>query len=139
MLDESTKQTTYCIDASFMLSILLPDEKDSPNDTYIDGIKDKSIKFIAPHLLSYEVTNVLRMAVVRERISEKEGTILLTDFKDLPMSYFHINLATVFQLSLQNKLTVYDASYLSIALSHKCQLLTFDKELVKAYNFFQKY
>lgn len=129
MQEESINQKQYCIDASFVLSILLPDEKHPQSDTYLDELANEQVNFIAPALLPYEVTNALRMAVIRKRVDKKTIQLILKDFIDLPIFFKQSSFESLLSFSLNYSVSVYDAAYLYTAISYNCELLTYDKKL----------
>ena len=71
-MEEKNPIRTYVLDASAVLSILLPDEKHENISKKIISLFDQeNVSFIAPHLLKYEVTNGLKIAVIRKRIGKR--------------------------------------------------------------------
>ena len=114
-----TKRTVV-MDASFALSLLLPDEK---------SIVDVNNKFIAPNLLKLEVANGLRSAVISHRIDLNVAFELLKEFESWPISFQDVNLNQVLKIAVENKISGYDACYLFLAQSFKAELATFDRQL----------
>lgn len=108
------------IDASYVLSWLLPDEE-RPTD-------QPKYKF-APDLLRYEVVNALRSNVVQGRIDKKLAQILLETFDEWQIQYKEVDMKLVLDLAVENRLSGYDASYLWLARKLKTKLLTWDKKL----------
>lgn len=114
------KSKAVVIDASYVLDILFPDEKmcEFPKE-----------KIIAPTLLRYEVTNAIKMAVVRKRISQSVGLELIKEWKSWKIEYQDVDQTAVMKLAITTDLSVYDASYLWLAREKRATLLTFDKKL----------
>jgi predicted nucleic acid-binding protein len=108
------------VDASYVLDLLLPDEK---------KIGTKLIHAIAPQLLVFEVTNAIKMAVVRKRITSSIANVLLKEFEGWKIRLMDVRANEVLELALEKDLSVYDASYLYLAEKMKCELLTWDKKL----------
>ena len=83
-----------------------------------------------------EVTNALLAALRRKRISESEIPDLLIDLRQLPDEIDRETDSMVwegsFYLAKQYGLSIYDATYLELALRKKLPIATLDKALVKA-------
>jgi predicted nucleic acid-binding protein len=84
-------------------------------------------------LWAYEVRNSVLMGLRRDRISRADAEGFLDSLADLnilladPVSY-----DSVFRLAELNRLTVYDAAYLDLAIREGAQLATLDGALQKA-------
>ena len=113
-------KTRVVVDASYVLSRLLPDENHP---------QTKVGQKIAPKLLPYEVINALKSAVVRGRIDEELAQRLLGEFLNWQIEYVEIDGTEVLALAVKQKLSGYDASYVYLAQKMKCKLLTWDKKL----------
>ena len=83
----------------------------------------------APHLIDPEVTNVLRRSVASSRIEPGTAWTALDRWRTLGMSR-HAT-AHLFERvwELREHLSVYDASYVALAESLDCALLTADVRL----------
>lgn len=110
------------VDASYILSLLLPDE---------DSQKNLPGKMFAPNLLDYEIINALRSAIMRKRISSKIATELFAEYQNLPIARKTVNFARVLELSIKHQISTYDASYLILASELGIELRTLDKQLAK--------
>lgn len=119
------------VDASFVLSFLLPDERTLKIDEVFSQHLDEEIVLVAPTLLPFEVANGLRSACLRKRIDQKTGASLLEKFCDLDIGLAPVYVPEVFALSIAKKLSTYDAAYAWLAHSRKCELMTHDKKLAK--------
>lgn len=91
---------------------------------------------IVPSLWSLEVGNVLLIAERNKRISSEQRHKALYALTELPVSIdamtsHHAWLETM-ELAERHGLTLYDASYLELALRRSLPLATFDKALQKA-------
>lgn len=119
------------IDASFMLNFLFPDEQSGQVMKAFNDYRMGEIQFIAPYILPLEVINGLHYAVRARRIDEQTAKKLLKVFMDLLILIQEVDLEDILSLSLQNNLSVYDASYLSLAREKDIPLLTLDEKLKK--------
>lgn len=116
------------VDASVVLQWLL--ELPSARSTEIlEGHLNGSESLVAPELLNYEVGNVL---VTKVKLTSQDASELFGHFIDLGIETYSLG-ADEYQTSLdiacRYKLTVYDASYLALALALEVKLVTADKRL----------
>lgn len=125
------KPTNYILDASFMLAFLLPDEYIKEVEIIFQKYKVGEINFISPHLLPFEVVNGLKYALRSKRIDLKTATNLISDFLIYQFIFQRVEMEEVLKLSLDQNLTVYDASYLYLAKTLSAPLLTLDNDLKK--------
>lgn len=91
---------------------------------------------MVPSLWTLEVGNALLLAERRKRISSEQRHKALYILTELPinidaMTSHHAWLETM-ELAERYKLTLYDASYLELALRRSLPLATLDKALQKA-------
>ena len=121
----------YLVDASFILSFLLPDEDHTSTDQFFKEYKAGLIDFLSTPLLPFEVINGLKLAVVRKRINSKYARMRMKEFFNYNIKLSGINFFEVFDLSQKTKLTVYDACYLYLSRLKKLKLLTSDQALQK--------
>ncbi len=121
------------VDASFVLSFLLPDEVIPEEiDSYFEQFKNGEIEIISSALIHFEVINGLKMAFARKRISLEYCNDRITEFLNYEIEIKLVDFDQVFQLALKENLTVYDASYLYLAKTESIPLLTLDGKLASA-------
>lgn len=121
----------FVVDASFILSYLLPDERIMNTDLIFKKFQSGQITFLSTKLLPFEVLNSLKQAVIRKRISNPKATQLMKVFLDYHIFVEGVDFNETFQLALNTDLTVYDASYLYLAKENSLELLTLDDRLKK--------
>ena len=129
---ENTKLNTvrFVIDTSALISFLLPDEISNQKIKEVfNSFATEDYTFYAPHLLIYEVANVLKTAVVRGRVNAKDAKVIFEKFLNLPITFLKVDYVKALELSLKYNLTFYDASYMQLAIQKKADLLTLDKRL----------
>lgn len=119
------------VDASFVLSFLLPDEDVNGVTRFFKDFIEGQTATLAPHILEFEVMNGLRSAMIRKRISNQEALSLTKRFEDLSIHISAVEALGVLTLSIQETLSVYDAAYAWLAQSRGCELMTHDKKLAK--------
>jgi len=117
------------VDASFILSYLIPDEKRVTVNQIFDLYKERKINFMSSCLLSFEVYNSIKMACVRRRISLNLARKLINLFNEIEIKIMPVNFKKVFSLSIKKDLTIYDTAYLYLARLEKVELLTLDQKL----------
>jgi predicted nucleic acid-binding protein len=122
------------VDASFLASVMLPDEVSEASTTKLEQLAEDGVT--APALLQIEITNLLVMAERRKRITEGECRRLSDAIDELPIiiqpPLTTLQRATVLHLSREHELTAYDATYLELALRLGHDLATHDVKLRKA-------
>ena len=122
----------FVLDCSVAISWLMPDEYFEAH--FLDQVAEKGA--IVPSLWSLEVGNVLLLAERHKRISAEQRHKALYTLLELPiivdpMTSHHAWLETM-ELAERYGLTLYDASYLELALRRSLPLATFDKPLKRA-------
>jgi len=110
------------VDASYILSLLLPDETTAP---------DTSLPMFSPSLLRYEIANGLRSATLSQRITKQLALTLYKEFQSFPITYQEPDYLESLSQAITHKLSVYDASYLVLAQSLGFPIKSFDQVLVK--------
>lgn len=128
---ESINTTSYALDASFVLSFLLPDEHIQKVDEIFRRFIEGGITLYAPALLPFEVLNGLTIAVSRKRLKKDQARDLGKTFLQWDIRYEVLPLDSVFELAMDKNLTVYDASYVVLAAKQRIPLLTLDKSIAK--------
>jgi len=121
----------YIVDASFVLSFLLPDEDHSAVDHFFNQYKAGIIDLLSTTLLPFEVLNGLKLAVIRKRINTKYAKERMKEFFNYQIRLAGVDFFEVFDLVQKHSLTVYDASYFYLSRVKKTQLLTSDEALHK--------
>jgi predicted nucleic acid-binding protein len=120
----------YALDASVVVKWFLPE----PNAEAARRLRREGLQCEAPDLLLLEVPNVLWKHVVR-------GTLELEIAKDaveaLSMAPIRIHpadslFADAFQTAIETRRSVYDCTYLSLAIQAACPLVTADRKFYEA-------
>ncbi|MCW5699607.1 MAG: type II toxin-antitoxin system VapC family toxin [Rhodospirillales bacterium] len=129
--DRSIVLTPLVIDCSVTVAWFLSDERSDGADRILDHVVNRSA--CVPTLWLIEVGNVLLVAERRRRISTTNRKRALNYLRDLPIVTEEtsaqqawgsmINLAETYRLSL------WDATYLNLAMERGFPLASFDKAL----------
>lgn len=122
---------SYIIDSSFTLGFLLPDEHAAIVDKIFTQFAQSKIQLESTHLLPFEVTNAIKMAFKRKRITQKQAAILISSFLKWDIKMMDVKFAEVLKIASKNDLTAYDASYLWLSRKKGLKLLTLDEKLQK--------
>ena len=123
------------VDASVAVKWRLRDEMElAQADALSDNVAAGRISLVVPTLFDYEVANVFKVAVVRQRISEADAFIALADFQAIPLERHEFPLLqdAAFRLALRYQRSVYDAAYLVLAQAQNLKFYTGDKRLFNA-------
>ena len=122
----------YVFDSSFVSALVIPDKKNPQADRMYNKIENEDEKYV-PHLLWYEITNVLMNLVRRRRFT---NNVVISFYPrlaaiDLTCDYAAGTGYSEILLSLCNKynLSSYDAAYLELAERKKAMLCTMDDKL----------
>lgn len=117
------------LDTSVVIKWFLPESLSKKALYYRRQHLDGKIRIISPHLLAFEVTNVLctKSGVKEEALLSAIEVFYFTQIYEYP---FTKKLATkTAQFSKKYKISVYDAVYVALAQSQNCQFITADEKL----------
>jgi len=135
--DARGKVPFLCVDASFALKVVLPEEESQLVVRKWEDWQAEGITVVAPWLFAFEVMAVLRQKVARKNITTREGLAAWETLCDLGVELRHHedlwerawDLATRY-----HRPTTYDTSYLALAEILDCELWTSDRRFLKALN-----
>ena len=113
---------------------LFEDEATRTTEAILDRLKDEEA--LVPTLWTYEVGNVLLMAERRKRITEAQGRRFTQLLESLPIHISDSHLKSLWNnavvVAREHGLSVYDGTYLDLAMREGIPLATRDKALRKA-------
>jgi len=125
----------YVFDASFIVNLIIPDERDPKTKVLYNKINDDDERH-APQLLWYEISNLFNNLIYQKCFTSEEVSLFLTlisafriktDFESGPgYSQKLLNLGSNYNLS------AYDAAYLELAERKNAVLCTLDENLIMA-------
>ncbi len=122
----------FVLDCSVFMSWCLNEKTIKESSKILKSITRHTI--VVPSLWCYEVTNVLTMAVRKNKLTVAQTHNLMNDIHLLPIEFDKPtveNISNIFSIADQHKLSAYDASYIELALRKNIKLASFDKEVVK--------
>jgi predicted nucleic acid-binding protein len=122
------------VDASVVLKWLFDGEECVSQAVALrdDFYLREAIHVVAPQLLAYELANGIVVAARKKRISPDKATEAMSDLLALSVELREIEPLLSLELAFRYDLSAYDAAYLALARSEKCELWTGDKALYQA-------
>lgn len=125
----------WVIDCSFIAALFLPDERSEKVGEFFRSAR-RNDDFFVPLLWWYEISNILKVSVTRNRLKHADAVEVLSRIKSMNFSTdsdFGPDYArNVFDISVLYGITAYDAAYLALALSLNASLATLDEDLASA-------
>lgn len=127
--------STVCVDASIVIKLLV----EEPDSALVDALWaswiEDDARVIAPSLLCYEITAVLRKKVYLGRLSEAIASAALSTALSLAMVEY-VDVRTLHPRALEiacqlDLATAYDAHYLALAEAWNCAFWTADQRLYR--------
>lgn len=129
-MEDIDNGNVYIIDASVVLAWLLPNEiyKRHAN-AILELYRQKKIEIIAPAILPYEITNGIKTAVLRKRVTKELAYEQIDLYQDLEIKLVAINGRHVLEIAIEENISAYDSAYVSLMTLQKKPLITADKKL----------
>ncbi len=127
--------STVCVDASIIIKALVPGLHSDKAIELLEKWLFEDISLVAPTLLAFEVTSVLRQEVYLKNLVADEGDAAFHAFLQMPIRYSRRNevVKLAWQLSkMLNRSRAYDTAYLAVAQLNRCEFWTADKRLYNA-------
>lgn len=122
------------VDASVALSWCFADEANDLSRRSLAAATAQGV--VVPSIWRYEVANVLRSGVKLKRISEEDLLAVLALLSRPTVRTVDLSLPDLFRpvmiLAVAHNISVYDASYLHVALTQSVPLATQDRRLADA-------
>lgn len=129
---EEMNKDCAVIDASFMFCYLFPDERIQEVQDVFDQYKSGKLQLISTEFFPFEVMNGIFAGVLSKRLEEALAMDLIRDFLSLPIQLEYINNIQAYTLAVKHKISVYDASYLTLAREKGISLFSLDKKFQQA-------
>lgn len=125
---------SFVLDTSVTMAWLFEDEATRTTEAVLDRLKNQEA--LVPTLWTYEVGNVLLMAERRKRITEAQGRRFAQLLESLPIRISGPYLSSLWSSAVvvarEHGLSVYDGTYLDLAMREGMPIATRDKALRKA-------
>lgn len=117
------------LDASAVIELLM---RTATGASVERRIADADESLHAPHLMSVEVSQVLRRLVLDRTLSPRRAHQALEDLADLPVDRYAHEPLLERMWALRSNLTAYDATYVALSEALDAPLLTADRRLAAA-------
>ncbi len=120
--------SVFVVDASLVIKWFVPEVNSDAARRWLDAPHD----YIAPDLLFPEAGNTVWKKVRRGELTPDEGRRLVTDLSVIAVEAVSMRglLADAHALALGTGITVYDATYLTLAIRLDTQVITGDDRFV---------
>ena len=127
---------TVCLDASFVVSMLSPDEFTEQANGLWRTWTESEARVIAPPIILWRVTSLLRERVHRGILSADDGEIAFRGFLEMPIEIVEPPdlVERAWRLAHDfNRPDAYDAFYVALAQVEDCDLWTGDKRMFNSF------
>ena len=123
------------VDASFVLKIFLPENKSDQAEKLWKAWVEDHVEIVAPTLITFETSSVIRNKVFRDMLSEREGGEMISLLKQLDISLIFTEelLDIAWEIgNILNTSSLYDCFYLALPKLLRIPLWTADKKLFQS-------
>jgi len=122
--------TNLIIDASVAVKWLLKEKDSQAAIRLLDG----KHYLLAPDLIRAEFANVIWKQQLHGALSKSESMEILRQFLRAPLEILASDmiLEEALSLAIQTRRTVYDCTYLALAVHKECKMVTADERLVNS-------
>jgi len=123
------------VDASVVVKWLLAESDTDKAEALLESYRLGDNVLLAPELLALEVASVLWRRVRQGTLLAREAESLFAYFNRIrPVLRPLLDLSgSAFKLALAYQHSVYDCIYLALASEHRCDLITADEKLHRAF------
>lgn len=129
------KYGQVAVDASFLLKIFLPENKSGQAEELWKAWVGDHIEIVAPTLITFEVSSVIRNKVFRGILTEREGGEIISLLKEFDISLIYTEelLDIAWEIgTILNTPNLYDCFYLALPRLLRIPLWTADKKLFRS-------
>ena len=129
------KYDQIAVDASFVLKLFLPENKSDQAEKLWKAWVEDHVEIMAPALITFEISSVIRNKVFRDRLSEREGREIISLLKQIDISLVFTEelLDIAWEIgTFLNTSNLYDCFYLALPKLLKIPLWTADKKLFQS-------
>lgn len=123
----------FVLDASFTLCWCFEDEATEATDALLTLLENQETMACVPAIWPYELLNGLGKGITRKRVERQKAFLLWQEIRELPLHIVEVPIdQKLLELALAHNLAVYDASYLSLAMTRNLAIATVDGKLQRA-------
>jgi predicted nucleic acid-binding protein len=113
------------VDASAIVAMVFAEPGSEASAQQLEGCQ-----LLAPTMMPYEVANALWVKVRRDLERHDALFEQFRGFLNVRIEHCDVDLEAVVSFGLKRGLTVYDASYVWLALSRGARLVTLDRQMI---------
>lgn len=116
------------LDASVIIKWFTKEEGSDQADLYLERLSKEEITIIIPHLLYYEIGNIL----IFKKIQQDDSNEIAKKLYSLPFEVKQIDLASfkgIMHIAKTFSITFYDATYIALMNKEQCEFVTADRKL----------
>ena len=129
------KYDQVAVDASFLLKMFLPENKSDQAEELWKAWVGDHVEIVAPTLITFEVSSVIRNKVFRGILTEREGGEIISLLRQLDISLIYdeelLDISWEIGATL-NTPNLYDCFYLALPKLLRIPLWTADKKLFQS-------
>ena len=123
----------FVLDASFSLHWCFEDEASDATDSVLTALQNQKTIAWVPGIWAHEMLNGLGKGVTRGRVDRQKAILFWREIQELPVQVVDTPAdEKLLELALEHNLSLYDASYLSLAVARKLAIATGDGKLQQA-------
>ena len=119
------------LDASVILGWLLREPLPASDQRLLGDHVSGRVRAAAPELLHYEVANVLACGASLNSQAARSGYERFAGLEVETFAFGDREYCSALDLALTHEITVYDASYVALALTLGCRFVTADRKLAE--------
>ena len=118
-------------DSSVMVKLFMEEEYSDKAYDLRDAYISKSVDVIEPSLLEYEVMNALLYSKRLEMDDINSAIKAIDEYSFMTVQMDHNLASKVVELAQRHRITVYDATYVALAMSFNAYMFTADDRLIR--------
>jgi predicted nucleic acid-binding protein len=129
------KTSRVAVDASFLLKLFLPEDLSGQVQDHWRNWIESSIEVVAPTLIVFEASSVLRNKVFRRIVDEADAAEIIDKIRHLELSLVYASELMEMAWEIGKILeapTLYDSYYVAVAKMFEAPLWTADERLYKS-------
>lgn len=124
---------TFVVDASVVVEFLAPGRNAAPAERFVGALEwAEPVELFAPDVMTLEVANALRKLSLARLIPRDIADGLVAQLGELAIATISSAALLPGAWALRENMTMYDASYATLARDLSCPLVTTDAKLARA-------
>jgi len=124
---------TFVVDASVVVEFLAPGRNAAPAERFMGALVwPEPVELFAPDVMTLEVANALRKLSLARLVARDIADGLVAQLPELAIATVGSAALLAGAWALRHNMTVFDASYATLARDLSCPLVTTDAKLARA-------